>query len=103
VNETWHVTIFIDEDDAAASARARLTGGNGLGHLVGHGFCRTTPTAPQGAAQRAAVHALEDLSHQLDYVVLTQHGDAVTETAAPQAPGRPRQQRAGARGMLSVG
>lgn len=69
MSETWNVTIFIDEDDRAASAHARLTGGHALGHLVGSGSCRVTPTALQDAGQRAVVRALEDLSDQLDHFV----------------------------------
>jgi len=73
MSETWNVTIFIEEDDRAASAHARLTGGNALGHLVGSGSCRVTPTALQDAGQRAVVRALEDLSDQLDHFVGHEH------------------------------
>ncbi|WP_446666355.1 dsRBD fold-containing protein [Flexivirga sp. B27] len=72
MSETWNVTIFIEEDGRSASAHARLTGGAGPGHLVGTGSCRVTPTALQDAGQRAAVHALEDLSQQLDRFMVPQ-------------------------------
>lgn len=95
MNRTWNVTIFIEEDDSAASAHARLTSGNTLGHLVGHGVCRVTPTAVQDAGQRAALRALEDLSHLLDHVVLGQRAGADTgEVAAGSArPPTARSQR----------
>lgn len=89
MNKTWNVSIFIEEDNAAATARARLTGGTNLSHLVGHGFCRATATARQDAGQRAAVHALEDLSHQLDYVVLTQQPGNAAGTATARTSVRP--------------
>lgn len=83
MNKTWNVTIFIEEDGFAASARARLTGGNAPGHLVGRGFCHATPTALQDAGQRAAVHALEDLSRQLDrFVAPPRAGDLRRAAAA---------------------
>lgn len=103
MNKTWNVTIFIEEDKVAASARARLTGGSTLGHLVGHGFCRVTPTALQDAGQRAAVHALEDLSHQLDYVVFSQQTDNVAALETPKTSVRSRPARNVPRGMLSLG
>lgn len=101
MNKTWNVTIFIEEDDFAASARARLTGGNALGHLVGSGRCRVTPTAVQDAGQRAVVSALEDLSHQLNQFVLPKYAGDLPRPAPARAKIASRQPGAVPRGLLS--
>lgn len=101
MDKTWNVTIFIEEDDHAASARARITGGNALGHLVGSGHCRVTPTAVQDAGQRAVVRALEDLSHQLNQFVPPKYGGNLPRPVFARAKVDSRQPREIPRGLLS--
>lgn len=89
MDKTWNVRIFIEEDEAAASAHARLTGGNAMGHVVGSGRCRVTPTAVQDVAHRAVVLALEDLSRQLDrFVAPTRHSGFPDTALFPTATNR---------------
>lgn len=102
MNKTWNVTIFIEEDGATATAHARFTGGNPTGHLVGHGSCRTTSIARQDAGRRAAVHALADLSSQLEQVLPAQPTGDAAGTANPGTPTPPRHPHTVPRGLLSL-
>lgn len=90
MEKTWNVSIFIEEDGVAASARARLTGGNAMGHVVGNGRCHVTPTAVQDAGQRAVVMALKDLSHQLDRFVAPTRRSDLTDAVPVKSQGRSR-------------
>lgn len=70
-HQTWHVSITLDDDGTAVTARSALE--DGSIDVVGHGVVPTNLAETTGEAPfaLAALRSLENLSDALSYVAET--------------------------------